>query len=374
MCRAQGTISSGEIQLKLVHLIWRHGDRNPEKTYPTDPYKDPSFWPDGFGELTRTGMKQHHELGKYFRNRYITSGFLQPRFDPKEVFVESSSLNRTIQSAFSNLRGFFNESELITDADNNYVAAGYRQNATSSSIPVNLLPMNEDNKLLQVRAPCPKWEQLHKDLPQNSVEVRELLIEHGWLLNYVSNHSGQVISNFIQLSQFNNILYIQTLKNYTIPEWTRKIFPGGAMQKLSNFAFKMATYTEEMKRLRGGPLVKEIIRHMDHRVRRKPGTKHRKLYAYSAHDLTLTAVLDTLGVYDVHQPSYASALMIELNMNVTSGNYFVDVLYRNDTSRDPYVLQPLGCPQASCDLKIFIRKFQRFLPKNWHEECKLSRK
>lgn len=69
MCRAQGTISSGEIQLKLVHLvsydiiinqhlpgnlctlsllitnqIWRHGDRNPEKTYPTDPYKDPSFW------------------------------------------------------------------------------------------------------------------------------------------------------------------------------------------------------------------------------------------------------------------------------------------------------------------------------------------
>lgn len=90
-------------------------------------------------------MKQHHELGKYFRNRYITSGFLQPRFDPKEVFVESSSLNRTIQSAFSNLRGFFNESELITDADNNYVAAGYRQNATSSSIPVNLLPMNEDN-------------------------------------------------------------------------------------------------------------------------------------------------------------------------------------------------------------------------------------
>jgi hypothetical protein len=148
---------SEEIELKLVHLIWRHGDRNPEITYPNDPYKDSSFWPDGLGQLTQVfinkfiymhaclinysnyffkklfqiGMAQHHELGNYLKNRYINSGFLQEHFDPKEVFIESSSINRTIQSALSNLKGFFghNNDHLIS----------------SSLIPVNLVPLDTDN-------------------------------------------------------------------------------------------------------------------------------------------------------------------------------------------------------------------------------------
>lgn len=32
--------------------IFRHGDRTPVEPYPTDPYRDPKFWPTGFGQLT----------------------------------------------------------------------------------------------------------------------------------------------------------------------------------------------------------------------------------------------------------------------------------------------------------------------------------
>ncbi len=71
-----------------------------------------------------------------------------------------------------------------------------------------------------------------------------------------------------------------------------------------------------------------MIRHMVHHSKGKSGTRYRKLYSYSAHDLTLTTILDTMGIYDVHQPDYASLLMIELKKNVTSNSYFVDVSVR----------------------------------------------
>lgn len=32
--------------------IFRHGQRNIEKSYPNDPYKDVVYWPEGFGQLT----------------------------------------------------------------------------------------------------------------------------------------------------------------------------------------------------------------------------------------------------------------------------------------------------------------------------------
>lgn len=40
-----------------ISQIFRHGDRTPVETYPNDPYKDPSLWPVGFGQLTNVSHK-----------------------------------------------------------------------------------------------------------------------------------------------------------------------------------------------------------------------------------------------------------------------------------------------------------------------------
>ncbi|GAB0088472.1 hypothetical protein DMENIID0001_029020 [Sergentomyia squamirostris] len=39
-------------ELKLVHLLFRHGHRTPADTYPNDPYFNETFTPYGWGHLT----------------------------------------------------------------------------------------------------------------------------------------------------------------------------------------------------------------------------------------------------------------------------------------------------------------------------------
>nr|CAD7400322.1 unnamed protein product [Timema cristinae] len=40
-----------ENELKLVHVIFRHGERTPANTYPEDPYVNFTFEPVGWGQL-----------------------------------------------------------------------------------------------------------------------------------------------------------------------------------------------------------------------------------------------------------------------------------------------------------------------------------
>ncbi|CAF5155116.1 unnamed protein product, partial [Rotaria magnacalcarata] len=46
-------------QMELIagHVLFRHGDRTPITTYPTDPTKE-TDWPNGFGQLTNNGIEQ----------------------------------------------------------------------------------------------------------------------------------------------------------------------------------------------------------------------------------------------------------------------------------------------------------------------------
>jgi hypothetical protein len=49
------------------------------------------------------------------------------------------------------------------------------------------------------------------DFIQTSPVVKEIMKDHGWIFEYISNHSGQFINDFRQLSAFHNVLYIQVI-------------------------------------------------------------------------------------------------------------------------------------------------------------------
>lgn len=55
----------------------------------------------------------------------------------------------------------------------------------------------------------------------------------------------------------------------------------------------------------------------------KNGELGKKLFLYSAHDVTVVAVLKALGVYFPHVPKFSSATILELHQ--INGDYFIKV-------------------------------------------------
>ncbi|CAH0394007.1 unnamed protein product [Bemisia tabaci] len=97
--------SSAEPTLRFVSIIHRHGDRAPEVSYPLDPYKGESFWPEGLGALLQRGKIGLYRLGTFLRQCY--DGFLSAKYSPAEIFILSSSTDRCLMSASLVLAGLY---------------------------------------------------------------------------------------------------------------------------------------------------------------------------------------------------------------------------------------------------------------------------
>lgn len=115
----------------------------------------------------------------------------------------------------------------------------------------------------------------------------------------------------------------------------------------------------------------------------------RKMFIYSAHDTTVANLLMTLGVFDAQTPPYTAAVFLQLHrspqneyaVSVSQIKIFptqpflivlfcLQVLFRNDSSRDPYPLQLPGC-SFQCPLAQFIALTKPVIPDNWEHECGL---
>jgi hypothetical protein len=92
-------------KIAFVNEVCRHGARAP--------FLDESDtrFPNGDGMLTASGMRQHYLLGKQLATRYVsTEGeekLLSEEFDPEEIYVRSTQVKRTIQSAESQILGLY---------------------------------------------------------------------------------------------------------------------------------------------------------------------------------------------------------------------------------------------------------------------------
>lgn len=90
--------------LQQVIVVFRHGDRNPEGTFPNDIYQEKD-WPLGWGELIPNGTLRHFEYGKWTRSCY--NSFLNETLSVKRVYVRSSDIDRTLMSAQAHLAGVY---------------------------------------------------------------------------------------------------------------------------------------------------------------------------------------------------------------------------------------------------------------------------
>jgi len=338
--------------LKLVHLLYRHGDRTPISPYPTDPYKDRKLWPVDFGQLTSRGKMAHFRLGQWLRQRY--NGFLGSDYNDKEILVRSTDVDRTLMSAQSNLAGLFPPKGYLK----------WNPHLDWQPIPVHTMPLKYDS-LLSSHADCPRFEQLQEELKQ-SQWMMNLYNDNKDLFQYISNNTGWNITDIRKLDYVYDTLLCETVHNMSLPEWTGKVFPHGKFQELRDLSFIMDTYTHELKRLKGGPFIKELVSHLEDFVNGDLDPPERKLFMYSAHDTTISTVLNSLDVFDPVAPSYAALVMFEFFEE--NSQYFVQILYRNDSTRDPYVLTLKGC-DSKCSFSKFKDLTSSIIPSNWDAEC-----
>jgi hypothetical protein len=335
--------------LRLVQVVFRHGDRTPTESYPNDLYKNSSeFWPIGLGQLTDVGKQQQYLLGRYLRSRY--DGFIPPEYRTGEISIISSYFERTVMSLESNLAGLFQPSNKSTN---------WNPDLLWTPIPFQTIPKYEDN-ILAFKKPCAREDQL-----MDEIDLLPLKSEDQELIDYIRGKAGlpetAVLDDILKVE---DTLYITMVKNMTQPPWvTPDILTN--FRRIRVEAEHRSMSTPELRRLRGGPLIGHFTEILKNRSEGRDNKL--KLAMRSAHDTTLTRFMDTLGIDYNIWPVYATSIMIELHEN-PENKFWVEMFYRNDTTRDPITLKLPQC-EEQCPLSEFISIANPLIPDDWTKEC-----
>ncbi|KAG0029930.1 Lysophosphatidic acid phosphatase type 6 [Podila clonocystis] len=313
------------------------------------------------GQLTPLGAWQHRTLGAALRDLYVEQlQFLPPIFDPQTVYIRSTDIWRTKQSAENLMAGLYGTQKDSSSSDS--VAPPVLQIHT---LPVEMdyLTMNSaacpriGQLRVQIEGASPVLKQLHKDNEILNKDLKTLLgVERTW-----SGYMDTVLPRVCHGHP------LQCGKGGDDGEKEECVTQDTATKILEN----VATQTTEMYRdaegifevlqLGIGPLAQEIKRNL---VAAKDGTTKVLLSLYSGHDTTLSPLLGMLDSADMRWPPYASNMLVEL-WKSGSGEHFVRVIYNHKVVET----KSGWCDLSWCPLEKFTTHLDRFYVADLFKEC-----
>ncbi|OUC46046.1 histidine acid phosphatase, partial [Trichinella nativa] len=251
-------------ELRLLQVIWRHGDRTPAMNFPLNPDQ---VWSEGTGELTKLGILQQYQLGRFLRHRY--ENFLPKNYSSHEVFIRSTDVNRTLMSALANLAALFepNSDDM------------WNKNLSWQPIPVHTVPRDLDN-VLNLEAKCPAAEKLQIEVWHSS-EAMSIVKANEALFELLRLNTGLPMNTLEEISTVYDPLHCAKIHEdkHSIPHWvTDEVYEN--ITRLFNISTTFWCSSEKVKKFRGSYLVVDIIE----RMKRKAGyvDENLKFYAYSA--------------------------------------------------------------------------------------------
>ncbi|KAG5348337.1 EHD1 protein, partial [Acromyrmex charruanus] len=329
--------------------LFRHGDRTPTETYPKDPYINYN-WPGGWGSLTKKGMRQLYNLGQWIRLKY--GPIIGHKFESTATLIRSSYTDRCIMSALALLAGLF------TPSPEDMFVPGL----TWTPVPVQSIPRELD-KLIVMKAPCPKLEAaLKQAYIEEDKKSGKKMAEY---YKELTQHTGRNMT-LINVEFLYNTLQIEEQHNLQLPAWTQNFY-NDEMREIA--ARSLAIFTEGtiQKRLRGGPLLKEILYHME-----ESKAKSKRSYFYSAHDITIVNVMRTMGFTKLLKPDYGAMIILELHFVNNGTDQEVKALYLNNTETDnAHRLEIPNCA-SPCLLQNLKQVLHEVIPDDWDAECKIE--
>ncbi|XP_035029825.2 lysophosphatidic acid phosphatase type 6 [Hippoglossus stenolepis] len=368
-CTATDANPSSPYELKLVQVLFRHGARTPLKSIPNvmevqwvptlleppahthinyvvtdlhggprpsapveDSYRKNLLTGGTFpGQLTTVGMQQLYELGTRLRRKYIEeTPFLGSTFSLAEVYVRSTNIVRTIESAKCLVAGLFQQKQkeivhiLTTEAESEI-----------------LYPNYHGCKLLKLLG-SHRWAE-SSTLPDIAVDL-------------------QSIQSALGIAAHQHVDFILIRDDMVARETHGLPCPPGLdtwRNKVEQRAVDMICHVYEPSKRENlqlcvGPLLHTLLSNLDEKVQGTSSEPNRKLFLYSAHDTTLIPCLMALGVFDMKWPPYAADITLELHQHRQTNEAFVKVSYI-----DQDLLIP-GCSGVYCPLQEFKEALSAF--------------
>ncbi|XP_055300680.1 testicular acid phosphatase homolog [Sitodiplosis mosellana] len=345
-------------ELIFANVIYRHGCRNIDRVFPNDPHKDEINWPGGIRQLRNEGKQQQYKLGQYFRRRY--GKLLGPKYSSNKVYVRSSDFDRTLMSAQANLCGLFAPTKDEVWNEELPLAKIWQP------IPVHTVPQKDDYVIFGLKNA--KYEAELKKFMSESPEIQTILTQHADKFKLWSQMSGLDIVTFNDVQQLYDTYNIENWTNKPLSEDAKKeIEPNGVMEYVAKWHFKLESATPLLARLRSGFLLKEILEHFTQKIN-KTLQPDRSIFFYSAHDSTISYVLNSLGLFELHFPPFASSLHFELYRTSKNEHYF-QLFYRKSENEE--ILTPLNIPNCGekCTLDQFYKVYSAIIPDESDFKC-----
>nr|AQS60691.1 prostatic acid phosphatase-like isoform X1 [Sogatella furcifera] len=339
--------------LRLVVAIFRHGERTPASTYANDPHINNEFFPMGWGALTNEGKKNQYEIGKLLRARYRS--FLSDIYSPKYVVAQTTDVDRTKMSMQLVLAGLYPPTD----------AQLWNKELNWQPIPSKYEPLDQD-KLLLVNIPCPRYYEALQEVVERE-EVKKLIKQNKPIYELLTNKTGTEVKTFNDLLSIQGTLKAETDLNLKLPNWTESVYPE-PLNQLAGKAFTLNAYTPELRRIKGGPLLKRIIKHMVDKIKKLTHKKD-QVYLYAGHDSTIAHLLNALGVWEEHAPEYNSLILIELHELKRDDPHGVKIFFRKSKDHQMEELKPSKC-QGICSLNEIINSTKDVIPDDLMEHCK----
>lgn len=335
-------------ELSFLTLLHRHGDRAPYAQAPT--VSDTVFqrqWPLGVGELTAHGMEQLYTFGQQFRSRYVDGAdkiITGGRYKPTLHYVRSTDVHRTQQSATSLLYGLYFSQGPVDALTNTSLPYSFQP------VPISNVPKETDRLLLGLDwadANCNTDRAYAKIISTPMWQAKQAQLSD--TLRALSVALKLNVSLNAEFTYANDWLVCDEAHGYLAENWpliTPALFQ--AAQNITKW-IENQFYLQlpiVVKQLYGGRMIGDLISSCDSTIK---GVLPYKVLHWSAHDITVMALLMALEVYDGTPPAYASNMFLELrNVNTSavlgdSSTFTITVFYNSIPLTLPYCNGQVAC-------------------------------
>ncbi|CAH1987876.1 unnamed protein product [Acanthoscelides obtectus] len=340
----KSAVSEEEKTLVLSHVLFRHGNRTPEphELYPKDPYINETYYPYGYGQLTKAGKQKEFNIGRALRDRY--KHFLGDYFLPQIVEALSTDYYRTKMSLELVLASLF-----LPNKEQMFETGLYWQ-----PVPYDYLPSNHDPVLRGFM--CPTYRKLYNNV-SNSKELEGELRNHEVILDFVSKNTGLSVTRYADIYDLYFGLLIEEDWGLALPSWTKEVWPE-PMNTLAVQEYYVMTKTREMRQMAVGYFLEKVIRDTTKVLNGTAAGK--KLYLYSAHEDNIAKLLIVLGIFQSpHIPPYGSYIMLEVHL-IDKVHGF-KIFYENYSGGGPKLLKLPACEEF-CPLDQFTKIVSDLIP------------